>query len=91
MPAPPISTEQTELTQTKLKTALEQRGVDPVKSPSTDPPNLEDATIHLEDATDANSEVNTPVLLLYPTVGQSELIKQVQESGTMGDALSMVL
>ena len=72
-----------------LAQALKQRGI--VQKSTGQAPELEDAEVALEDALDANSELRTPVLLLYPTAGQSELVKAVKESETMGDVLSMVL
>lgn len=72
----------------KLRQALKRRGM-VVKAERG--PDMEDASIALEDASDAESELRTPVLLLYPTAGQSELVKVVREGETMGDVLGMVL
>ena len=75
----------------KLAQALKQRRVATRDSTGDDKPDLEDAAMALEDPVDEKSELRTPVLLLYPTAAQSELVKAVRESETMGEVLGMVL
>lgn len=56
------------------------------------PPDLEDATIRLlPDPLSPTSVLHFPVLLLYPTHGQSDFVKQVAETEPWGDVLGMVL
>ena len=74
-----------------LHKALKQRGIVLSKSEKADPLDLEDAKIHLEDPLHENSILVLPVLLLYPTVAQSELIKEFRETETIGDHLSYIL
>lgn len=50
-----------------------------------------DARAGLEDPLDASSELKVPVLLLYPTAGQSELIKRVGEKESLGQHLEYIL
>lgn len=45
---------------------------------------IQDARIQLEDPMDAKSILTHPVLVLYPMAGQSELLKSVRETETMG-------
>lgn len=55
------------------------------------PVDAQDAEIKLEDADDAASELSVPVLLLYPTAAQSELVKGVKESETVAEHLEYIL
>lgn len=52
---------------------------------------MQDARIQLEDPVDAKSTLTYPVLVLYPMAGQSELLKSVRETETMGLWLSEML
>ncbi|KAL9088233.1 MAG: hypothetical protein Q9159_003217 [Coniocarpon cinnabarinum] len=78
------------LEQLRLQQALKHRGI-VVKRGEGQPPDLEDAKVALVDTTESQSELRTPVLLLYPTAGQSELVKEMRESATLGDLLAMIL
>lgn len=58
---------------------------------SSAPVDAQDATIRLEDASDASSEISVPVLLLYPVAAQSELVKGIQENETIAEHLEYIL
>ena len=75
----------------RLAHALKERGIVVATSNAKEKPDLEDAEIKLEDENDPKSELKTPVLILYPTVARSELLKEVKESDTMEDILGTVL
>jgi len=55
------------------------------------PVDAQDAVIALEDPVDVKSELRVPVLLLYPTHAQSDLIKAVGEGETLAEHLSYIL
>ncbi|KAL8742278.1 MAG: hypothetical protein Q9184_008281 [Pyrenodesmia sp. 2 TL-2023] len=76
--------------QLSLNAAIHARGIRVRMTPR--PPDLEDATIRLlPDPLSPTSVLNFPVLLLYPTHGQSDFVKQVAETELWGDVLGMVL
>jgi len=54
-------------------------------------PDTEDAVIKLSDPIDANSTLSVPVILLYPTDGQSDFIKAFEETQSLNDHLSYIL
>jgi hypothetical protein len=55
------------------------------------PVDAEDAEIKLDDVLDPTSYISVPVLLLYPTAAQSELIKGIHEQETVGEHLDYIL
>jgi len=55
------------------------------------PVDTQDAALTLEDPGDASSEMSVPVLLLYPTAAQTELVKGVRETETIADHLEYIL
>ena len=56
------------------------------------PPELEDAVIHLSpDPTSPESHLQFPVTILYPMHAQSDFIKAVSETDTMGQHLDYLL
>lgn len=72
-----------------LKTALKARNY---RTRSTDqPPEMEDAVVKLADPLDSKSVLSVPVLLLYPLHMQTDLIKQFDETHSLGDHLSYIL
>jgi Cns1/TTC4 Wheel domain len=72
-----------------LKTALQARNY---RTRSTDqPPEMEDAVVKLADPLDSKSVLSVPVLLLYPLHMQTDLIKQFDETHSLGDHLSYIL
>ncbi|KAL8924520.1 MAG: hypothetical protein Q9208_003995 [Pyrenodesmia sp. 3 TL-2023] len=76
--------------QLTLNAAIRARGIRVRMTPQ--PPDLEDATIRLlPDPLSPTSVLHFPVLLLYPTHGQSDFVKQVAETELWGDVLRMVL
>ena len=81
--------EQKRLEVKTLKRALDARGVMQTRTGET--PDLEDAAIILTNPADAESELRLPVLVLYPTAGQSEMVKGIGEDETVGDLLGTVL
>ncbi|KAI5845683.1 hypothetical protein DFP73DRAFT_546973 [Morchella snyderi] len=72
-----------------LRVALLARKI-PVKV-TPQPPELEDATLHLEDPTDPKSTLCFPTVFLYPLSLQSDFIKAFPENSTLAQQLSMVL
>ncbi len=52
---------------------------------------LEDAKISLSDAKDPSSVLHFPLLILYPLTAQSDFIKCVAETDTLGMQLELVL
>lgn len=52
---------------------------------------IDDASIHLESSLDPASIMVYPVLMLYPTAAQSELLKAVRETETLGAWLDVML
>jgi len=72
-----------------LATALKARGISIRKT--AQPPDLEDATIHLEpDPLSPTSHVVYPVLLLYPLAAQSDFIKAFAEPDTLQQHLEYI-
>jgi len=72
-----------------LATALKARGISIRKT--AQPPDLEDATIHLEpDPLSPTSHVVYPVLLLYPLAAQSDFIKAFAETDTLQQHLGYI-
>ncbi|KAL8773839.1 MAG: hypothetical protein Q9209_001269 [Squamulea sp. 1 TL-2023] len=56
------------------------------------PPDMEDAKIHLEpDPISPTSQIYFPVLMLYPTHGESDFVKSVAETETFAELLRTVL
>ncbi|KAI9653781.1 MAG: hypothetical protein M1831_005648 [Alyxoria varia] len=76
-----------------LRKAFADRGIRSVTTTGSRDakPDLEDAEARLADPLDEASELVLPVLLLYPTEGESELIKGVKEGETLGEHLAYVL
>ncbi|KAJ4303727.1 HSP70/90 co-chaperone [Kalmusia sp. IMI 367209] len=71
-----------------LALALKSRGI---KARKTDQaPDLEDASIKLENALDPSSILSLPVLLLYPTHSQSDFIKAFCETDTLSQHLEYI-
>ncbi|KAI4178466.1 MAG: hypothetical protein LQ346_007437, partial [Caloplaca aetnensis] len=75
--------------QLALHAAIRARGIH-VRMTSQ-PPDLEDAAIRLlpDPLAPTTSVLHFPVLLLYPTHGQSDFVKQVAETEVWGDVLGM--
>jgi len=73
-----------------LAKAIRDRGWHVSMSASA-PVDTQDAALTLEDAADSNSELSVPVLLLYPTAAQTELVKGVRETETIADHLEYIL
>lgn len=72
-----------------LATALKARGITIRKT--AQPPELEDATIHLSpDPLSPTSHVVYPVLLLYPLHAQSDFIKAFAEMETLQSHLEYI-
>lgn len=72
-----------------LATALKTRNI---KIRTTDKaPNTEDAIVKLSNPIDASSTLCVPVILLYPTDGQSDFIKSFEETQSLNDHLSYIL
>lgn len=71
-----------------LSLALKARGI---KTRTTgQSPDLEDATIKLENAIDPSSLLSFPVLLLYPTHSQSDFVKAFGELDTLKQHLEYI-
>lgn len=71
-----------------LNLALRSRGI---KTRKTDQaPDLEDATIKLENSLDPSSKLTFPVIVLYPTHGQSDFIKAFAETDTLKEHLDYI-
>lgn len=58
---------------------------------TTNPPEMEDARIQLEEPGDAGSEVRFPVLFLYPLHAQTDFIKAVGEGESVLQHLEYIL
>ena len=72
-----------------LQSALKKRNI---KAAWTkDAPDAQDAKFALANPLDDSSVLSIPVLLLYPTAAQSDLIKAFQEVDTLMDHLSYIL
>jgi len=65
-----------------LAAALRQRGIK-IRESKGGGPDMEDAVFKLANPVDAKSVLSFPVLLLYPTDAQSDLIKAVQERDSL--------
>ncbi|KAL8730091.1 MAG: hypothetical protein Q9166_004290 [cf. Caloplaca sp. 2 TL-2023] len=77
--------------QLTLNAAITARGIK-VKMTAKQPPDMEDARIHLEpDPVSPTSQLHFPVLVLYPTLSQSDLVKSVAETETFGNLLETVV
>lgn len=86
-----------------LAMALKKRGIQLMTSSGAEgnnghnqqqqqtPPDLEDATIQLEDPLDAESPLSFPLLLLFPLAAQSDFVKSVVEDTLLQEVLEMVL
>lgn len=71
-----------------LGLALKSRGI---RTRSTEQaPDLEDASIKLENPLDPSSTLSFPVLLLYPTHSQSDFIKAFSEDDTLTQHLEYI-
>lgn len=73
-----------------LQWGLKARGY-AVKMTANRPADVEDAQLSLEDPLDASSELTLPVLLLYPTAGQTDLLKAVSENHALQQHLNYIL
>lgn len=73
-----------------LRDALRDRGI-VVKKSMGAPVDAQDAVIALDDPVDKDSELRIPVLLLYPTHAQSDLVKGVSEKESLGQHLEYIL
>ncbi len=72
-----------------LATALQARNIR-IRN-STQPPDMEDATIHLApDPLSPTSTVHFPVVLLYPLHAQSDFIKAFPETDTVPQHLAYI-
>lgn len=72
-----------------LKIAMIARKI-PIKT-TPQPPELEDAALHLADPLDPKSTLHFPTVFLYPLMLQSDFIKAFPENSTLLSQLSMVL
>lgn len=72
-----------------LALALKARGI--VTRCSENPPNTEDAVLGIEDALDPSSTLYVPVVLLYPLHAQSDFVKKMKETETVGLHLEYIL
>ncbi|KAF4548920.1 Hsp70/Hsp90 co-chaperone-like protein [Elsinoe fawcettii] len=74
---------------TNLQQALKTRNI--ATRTTKNAPDMEDATISLEDPMDAQSILRMPVMLLYPIHAQSDFIKQFGEHENLGMHLEYIL
>ncbi|KAI9793972.1 MAG: hypothetical protein M1833_000490 [Piccolia ochrophora] len=58
---------------------------------TSNPPDLEDAALQLQDKADPASLLTYPLLLLYPLHAQSDFLKAVRETETVGEVLETAL
>lgn len=72
-----------------LKIAMIARKI-PTKTTSQ-PPELEDATLYLADPLDPKSTLHFPTVFLYPLTLQSDFIKAFPENSNLFEQLAMVL
>lgn len=72
-----------------LKIAMVARKIPTKTTPQ--PPELEDATLHLADPMDPKSTLHFPTIFLYPLTLQSDFIKAFPENSNLFSQLSMVL
>ncbi|KAK6435734.1 HSP70/90 co-chaperone [Oleoguttula sp. CCFEE 5521] len=75
--------------ESNLKYALNSRNI--VSRTTEDPPDMEDATIKLENPFEPTSTLSFPVIFLYPLQAQSDFVKAYAETETLGDHLSYIL
>lgn len=81
--------ERTRMEQATLQLALKNRKI---MTRTTDrPPEMPEATIALEDPSDATSTLSFPVMFLYPVHAQTDFIKKFQENECLNDHLSYIL
>ncbi|KAF2198387.1 TPR repeat protein-like protein [Delitschia confertaspora ATCC 74209] len=71
-----------------LALALKSRNI--LTRETQEAPNLEDATVHLSEPLDPSSNLDFPVMLLYPLQAQSDFIKAYGEKETLGEHLSYI-
>ena len=72
-----------------LALALKARGIQ-TRTTTASPPELEDAAVQLADPADPSSNLTLPVLLLYPTHGQSDFVKAFGERETLHQHLEYI-
>jgi len=72
-----------------LKLALKSRNI-PTRT-TAKAPDMEDAEMRLENPLDPASTLSVPVMLLYPVHMQTDLIKQFQESESVGQHLTYIM
>lgn len=72
-----------------LKIAMIARKIPTKTTPQ--PPELEDATLYLEDPMDPKSTLHFPTVFLYPLTLQSDFIKAFPENSNLFEQLAMVL
>ncbi|OQN99176.1 hypothetical protein B0A48_15025 [Cryoendolithus antarcticus] len=75
--------------ESNLRYALKSRNI--VSRTTKDPPDMEDATIKLEDPMEPTSTLKFPVIFLYPLQAQSDFVKACSETETLADHLSYIL
>ncbi|KAK6434014.1 HSP70/90 co-chaperone [Oleoguttula sp. CCFEE 5521] len=75
--------------ESNLKYALKSRNI--VSRTTKDPPDMEDATIKLENPVEPTSTLSFPVIFLYPLQAQSDFVKACAETETLGEHLSYIL
>lgn len=73
-----------------LQTALELRGITSIKS-SYGTETIGDAKIHLEDAHDVETQLIIPTIVIYPTVGEFDVVSEVSELTAPMQLLEMVM
>lgn len=71
-----------------LALALKARGI--LTRNTDQPPDLEDAAVKLENPLDPSSTLHFPVIILYPTAGQSDFIKAFSEREKLGEHLEYI-
>ncbi|KAF2134624.1 TPR repeat protein-like protein [Dothidotthia symphoricarpi CBS 119687] len=71
-----------------LALALKARGI--LTRKTDQPPDLEDAAVKLENAFDPSSTLHFPVIILYPTAGQSDFIKAFSEREKLDEHLEYI-
>ncbi|OQO11692.1 hypothetical protein B0A48_03419 [Cryoendolithus antarcticus] len=75
--------------ESNLKYALKSRNI--VSRTTKDPPDMEDATIKLENPVEPTSTLSFPVIFLYPLQAQSDFVKACAETETLSEHLSYIL
>lgn len=73
-----------------LALALKGRNI-AVRKTTSEPPQLEDAAVHLADPNDAASTLSLPCLLLYPLHNQTDFVKSFAEDESVGQHLEYIL